>query len=1041
MAQIYAHRYNPWRMLKIGLAPIGLASISLSIGIGTPTLAQITPDDSLGNERSVVNRDVQIRGRRGNRIIGGARRGANLFHSFQEFNVNERQRVYFANPAGVKLILGRITGSDISDILGTLGVEGSANLFLLNPNGVLFGPNARLDITGSFLASTGQRLLFSEGNEFSAVNPQTPPLTISAPIGVQYGGMPGSIAAEGSLSLNSSLDPGLRVGIGQTLALLGGDLQLNQTILSAPGGRIELAAVQDGTIEWDTTDAPRFNFPTQTPRGTITLNQSQLQVLADQDGDIAIHARDLALNQSGLLAGIASGRGKPQNFGGDISLDATNRITLANQSVVSTSVSPENDLFSDRPGIEVPAAIGNGGNVDIRAATLNVTGGSQIVSSTFGQGNAGNISINVSDRVSLRGVVATSVDPESSAVFSRVNPQAQGNGGNIQIFTDFLELSDGAQMSTSTQGRGNAGNITINARDQAVLRGRNRSFNDINTAILSRVEAGSNGNGGNLLISAPSLQVSNGAQLRAETEATGNAGDITINARDQVQFSGVNAEGLASNAFSSVEQGGNGVAGNIQITTDLLTIREGASLFSRNLADRAAGDVIVQADQLYLDQGQINAETVSGQGSNIVLSISDSIRLDRDSRIIAQTQSGQGGDIAVNVGREPVNSMEVTQSLITAQATQSGDAGDLTLNVRRLTAQDSDLLALTQTGTGGNILLQGLDRLQLNRSRITASTVKGRAGNLTVNADRSVEISDRSRLSVEATGNRGQAGDLIINTDELTVTANAAATVSSRAGAAGNLTINADQVFLNHGRLTAETAENRSGESTANLNLNDLDLLISQNNSLISAEARQESNGGNVTISAEDGFVIASVNENNDVVASADRGKGGAVEITTQGLFGLDAGRAEPRNLTNDIDVTSNFGLQGTVTINQLEVAPSQGLVELPTEIPNLAVAQICPDQSNPDATSEFFVTGRGGLPSNPTTPLSGETLLADWVALEPGATVSESILPSSDLPLVEAQGWQIGAEGEVIFVAHVPSVSLPNLALSELRRHPPDCS
>ncbi|HEY9648620.1 MAG TPA: filamentous hemagglutinin N-terminal domain-containing protein, partial [Chroococcidiopsis sp.] len=133
------------------LADVALLSVVPSL----PANAQITPDGTLGRDRSEVTRDVIIRGGRGDRIDGGALRGTSLFHSFSEFNVNNGQRVYFANPAGIETIFSRVTGTDVSDILGTLGVDGNADLFFLNPNGIIFGPDAQLDIAGSFVASTG----------------------------------------------------------------------------------------------------------------------------------------------------------------------------------------------------------------------------------------------------------------------------------------------------------------------------------------------------------------------------------------------------------------------------------------------------------------------------------------------------------------------------------------------------------------------------------------------------------------------------------------------------------------------------------------------------------------------------------------------------------------------------------------------------------------------------------------------------------------------------------------------------------------------
>jgi filamentous hemagglutinin family protein len=125
----------------------------------TQVYAQIIPDRSLGSESSVVITDV-IKGIDSDRIDGGAIRGSNLFQSFQEFNVREGRGAYFSNPSGIANIFSRVTGGNISQILGTLGVLGNANLYFLNPNGVVFGPNAQLDIKGSFLATTADSFQF-----------------------------------------------------------------------------------------------------------------------------------------------------------------------------------------------------------------------------------------------------------------------------------------------------------------------------------------------------------------------------------------------------------------------------------------------------------------------------------------------------------------------------------------------------------------------------------------------------------------------------------------------------------------------------------------------------------------------------------------------------------------------------------------------------------------------------------------------------------------------------------------------------------------
>ncbi|MFE4108687.1 filamentous hemagglutinin N-terminal domain-containing protein, partial [Almyronema epifaneia] len=203
---------NFWRSLLI------LGGVASAVWLGQQAaIAQIIPDTTLGNEASVVMPDIPVRGESAELIEGGATRGVNLFHSFAEFNVAELQRVYFANPAGIENILGRVTGSNASNLLGTLGVDGSANLFLLNPNGIVFGPNAQLDITGSFFVSSAEAFDFN-GQLFSATNPQAPTLlTVSLTPGLQY-----SAAQRSEIRNQASLS-------------VGQDLQLNAVNLDLSG--------------------------------------------------------------------------------------------------------------------------------------------------------------------------------------------------------------------------------------------------------------------------------------------------------------------------------------------------------------------------------------------------------------------------------------------------------------------------------------------------------------------------------------------------------------------------------------------------------------------------------------------------------------------------------------------------------------------------------------------------------------------------------------------------------------------------------------
>ena len=163
-----------------------------------PASAQLVPDNSLGAESSLLLPGLSNGQIPFTQIQGGARRGGNLFHSFRDFNIPVGQGAYFTNPIGVTAIINRVTGSNVSKIFGTLGVLGNANLFFLNPNGIIFGADAQLDLNGSFLASTADSITLSDGNAFSAKQPSSVRvLTSSVPMGLDFGNNPGRIEVRG----------------------------------------------------------------------------------------------------------------------------------------------------------------------------------------------------------------------------------------------------------------------------------------------------------------------------------------------------------------------------------------------------------------------------------------------------------------------------------------------------------------------------------------------------------------------------------------------------------------------------------------------------------------------------------------------------------------------------------------------------------------------------------------------------------------------------------------------------------------------------
>ena len=260
------------------------------------SIAQIVPDKTLGTESSVVTPNLEVKnGVRGDRIDGGAVRGTNLFHSFQEFNVNEGRGAYFANPAGIENILSRVTGGNVSQILGTLGVAGNANLFLINPNGVIFGSNARLDVEGSFLATTANAVRLGNTRFFSASDPQMSNLLTIQPSALFFTAQTWGIVNRSQV--------GLQVRDGQTLALVGGNVALEGGNLTVLGGRIELGGLLgSGIVELNNDGS--LSFPNGVERGDVLLtNEALVDVSASGGGFIAIKARDLNLSDRSEVRG------------------------------------------------------------------------------------------------------------------------------------------------------------------------------------------------------------------------------------------------------------------------------------------------------------------------------------------------------------------------------------------------------------------------------------------------------------------------------------------------------------------------------------------------------------------------------------------------------------------------------------------------------------------------------------------------------------------------------------------------------------------
>nr|RNJ65264.1 MAG: filamentous hemagglutinin N-terminal domain-containing protein [Leptolyngbya sp. IPPAS B-1204] len=436
----------------------------------TPAHSQVNPDNTLPAPSIVNSRGNQIE------ITGGTQSGRNLFHSFRDFSVPNRRIASFQQiDPSVENIFSRITGSSVSRINGMIealnrdGSVSGANLFLINPNGIIFGPNASLNIGGSFLATTANSIQFADGTQFSAVNPQTNPLlTISVPVGLQFGHSPGRIVNRSYVDFNTNtplLDnagnplpepfndlvnnpyEGLRVAPNRTIALLGGNVQFPEGELTAPAGHIEVASLAgSGLVRLTQVDEGwRFNYGGQQQFGRIQLSNADLNVSGDRAGSIQLRGEHIDMSNP---FGNSSIRAYTYNGNGGTVV------------IQGTYLTVRNDLLSANT-----YGSGRGGNIRITVDQMLLANGGQIEANTYANGEGGNILIRASEFVRIRDIlrqndgqpVRSGGPPSPSGVFARVACQSEaackqttGQGGNIFIATNSLQLVDGGQLSSDT---------------------------------------------------------------------------------------------------------------------------------------------------------------------------------------------------------------------------------------------------------------------------------------------------------------------------------------------------------------------------------------------------------------------------------------------------------------------------------------------------------------------------------------------------------------------------------------------------------------
>ncbi|MEQ9000074.1 MAG: filamentous hemagglutinin N-terminal domain-containing protein [Coleofasciculus sp. B1-GNL1-01] len=838
-----------------------------------------------------------------------------------------------------------------------------------------------------------------------------------------------------------------------------GDLSVNKTIAS-DGNFAGQITLNSGGLFWH--------------RGNTITNSGRLPGVAK---GITITAQSILVEEDASIFSFAFNEAQ----GGMVQINAADDIVIRNSNI-GTAAAPV-------PGsAEMSSADAGDINLNTRRLTIiqdpetTFPFGVGVGSNTdpSNSGNAGNVTINATESVEIIGNQPGAFNPNPVELAQiplqgdtgiSTSALGSGNSGNLTINTGRLSIRDGGGITTFVN-RGEGGDLTVNATDivlqgeggigtgtlgedagDLTLTAENVSLSD---GVLISTSTGRYGNAGDLTLDVRHLSIRNGAGVLGNTGADGNGGQLTIKNAELIEVIGRSADGsfassIATDLFSPNESGN---AGDIDITSQDLIVRQGGEITSATRGFGEGGTIRLNLENLQLNNGRINASTSrSGNGGDIRIRASESVEV-----------TGAGFEALQEQFVRPAFADTLTlenfsQGIVTVTDGE-GAAGNVFIETPHFIARDGGLIATTtlSQGRGGNLQIDATNRIELDNSLLGAGTFdqaesgnvtlttsrlvarggaqvltttfdSGQAGDLNVNVSELIELSDPTNegtligtglfaSSTEAAS--GDGGDININspTSELNIRDRAAVSVSATGtGNAGDINVDVRSLFLDQGSITATSLSGEGG----NINLKVAETFILRNNSQLSTRAGTESsgggNGGDLIVDAN--FIVGVLSENSDIIANAFEGNGGNITITTQSILGLQV--SEMLTPNSDIIASSELGIDGRIVINTPNIDPSRGLIELPSTFsdPSGQIISGCPA----DTGDRFVVTGRGGIPHSPSQYLSGRAIWEDTRGLSrqnsPSSTPTNSQLSQTDTqPLIEAQGWVIDKNGTVILTA-----------------------
>lgn len=666
----------------------------------------------------------------------GELNGTNLFHSFQELSLSADQSATFFGISPIDNIIARVTGDKVSHINGLLrSTVPGADLYLMNPRGVIFGANANLDVQGTFHASTADELVFADGAVFSSVLGSSAPI-LSVAIPEEFGFL-GSSAAPIELhssTLTSAYDVALSGG---TIALRNGASIVTATENARDGADISLSAI-DAVLLSGTNDDGQGSGLDASTRSDGSA------------GEIRVEAPLIELQDGAWVWANTSGSGN----GGTLKLTASERLTLSGRDT--------NGLSS---GLQAQAAgAGNAGIIHLQAPIVELGAGADSTTATTGLGNGGELLVTATERITLSGKNSAGLGAAFNASTSD-----EGMGGTVRVTAPVIELRDGANLITSTAGVGDAGDVLVNAEQRLTLSGTN------NEGFGASLQANTQGDGtaGNILVRAPVIELQDGASMQSNTAGAGAGGELRVTATEKLTLSGTDDNGFGANLQTTTSDAGMG--GTLSVKAPVVELRDGAFMRTNTAGVGLGGALTVNASErliLYgIDDHGVGSrlEAIAqeqGDGVGINIQASEIILTEAASIATTSVSTGNAGSISIKV--EETLQLTANSSISTAALTAAG--GNINIQAGSLVhLSDSDISTNVGSGPGGGGgVTIAADALALNHSNITARADFGSGGNIQISANQ-VLVSPDSVIDASA-GPAGINGNVDLSTPENNLT-------------------------------------------------------------------------------------------------------------------------------------------------------------------------------------------------------------------------------------------------------------------------------